>query len=152
MNDKEYGDFIFNMINTLQKNGFPEKKVALPLEKMYEIAHQKGLNFNRVLEFLEEKNICHEKTTEKIIFFESPNDVQESSSVDEKKEGQPNPFQNFNMDMLKNVNMSDMMKKASEMLKTMSPDELQKMQKMYADLSPEDREEMMKKAKEMGLF
>src|SRR5690606_31586434 len=70
MSDKT-GEFIANLINNLSKNGFPEKKVALPLEALYESAHNKGVNFNKVLTFLsEEKEIAHEKTPTKIIFFQ----------------------------------------------------------------------------------
>lgn len=61
--------FLANIVKTLTKNGFPEKRVTLPLERMYEVAHQKGLNFNKALVLLEERGISHEKTSEKIIFF-----------------------------------------------------------------------------------
>ena len=55
MQNNDYGEFIVKIMSTLEKNGFPEKRVSLPLEKMYESAHAKGLNFNKVLEFLEKK-------------------------------------------------------------------------------------------------
>ena len=65
----ELEPFLANIVKTLSKSGFPEKRVALPLERMYEVAHEKGLNFNKALAALEERGISHEKTSEKIIFF-----------------------------------------------------------------------------------
>ena len=62
-----YGEFITNIMKVLDDNGFPEKRVSLPLERMYETAHEKGINFNKVLAFLKEKGVDHEKTPEKII-------------------------------------------------------------------------------------
>ena len=45
--------FVANITRTLEKNGYPGKRVALPLERMYEVAHEKGLNFNKALEVLQ---------------------------------------------------------------------------------------------------
>ncbi len=61
--------FLANIVKTLTKNGFPAQRVALPLERMYEVAYEKGLNFNKALAALDERGIAHEKTSEKIIFF-----------------------------------------------------------------------------------
>ena len=36
---------------------------------MYEVAYEKGLNFNKALAALEDRGISHEKTSERIIFF-----------------------------------------------------------------------------------
>ena len=149
MNDKEYGDFIFNILKTLKKHGFPEKRVALPLEKMYESAHKKGLNFNKILEFLKEKDIDHEKTTEKVIFFDK--NTNNGSSTDKQQENQ-NFFEGMNLDFLKNLNLSELMSKAPDILKNLDPQQLSKMMEIYSQMSESERQDILKKAKDMGLL
>ena len=109
-----------NIKRNLTKNGFPANPVSLPLEKLYESAHREGLNFNKVLEFLDSQGISHEKTTDKIIFKTK-------------------------------MSMQDMMSKAQEMMKNMSPDQLAEIKRMYETMSPEERERMMAMAKSMGV-
>ena len=74
--------FVANITRTLEKNGYPSKRVALPLERMYEVAHEKGLNFNKALELLLTKGINHEKTAEKVIFFPKVAPVAGASKMD----------------------------------------------------------------------
>ena len=52
--EPDYRQFVQSVIDNIKKNGFPEKKVAFPLERMYELAEAKGINFNKVLETLSE--------------------------------------------------------------------------------------------------
>ncbi|POB14960.1 hypothetical protein [Halobacteriovorax sp. DA5] len=116
--------FIDQIIKNLSANGFPEKKVSLPTEKMYEVADNKGLSLNKVLEELREKKmIDSEIGSEKIVFS-----------------------------MQKFENQQDMYAKAQEMMSQMSPEELQKMQDMIQNMSPEQREQMMEQAKKMGMI
>ncbi|MFG1499740.1 hypothetical protein ABMA70_05970 [Halobacteriovorax sp. XZX-3] len=116
--------FIDQIIKNLSANGFPEKKVSLPTEKMYEVADNKGLSLNKVLEELREKKmIDSEIGPEKIVFS-----------------------------MQKFENQQDMYAKAQEMMSQMSPEELQKMQDMIQNMSPEQREQMMEQAKKMGMI
>ncbi len=62
-------EFMDLVLKNLQKNGFPGKRVSLPLEKMYAAAEERGVNFNKVLEQLEsEKGIINSKEGERIIF------------------------------------------------------------------------------------
>jgi hypothetical protein len=118
--------FVENIARTLEKNGYPDKRVALPLERMYEVAHEKGLNFNKALELLESKGIAHEKTTEKVIFF--PKAV--SARPD----------------------FGAMYAQAQEMMKNMSPEQLKAIQDMVANMTDEQKLDMMKQAREMGLM
>lgn len=134
MKDKEYGEFIVKVVNTLEKNGFPNKKVSLPLDQMYRIAYEKGLNFNKVLEFLEAKDIAHTKTNEKIIF-------------EPKSEGeQPQP------EFPGAEDPSALFQKAQELMRNMSPEQMEQIGKMYSGLSDQQKQELMNKAKDMGLF
>lgn len=117
-------NFIDQIIKNLSANGFPAKKVSLPTEKMYEIADEKGLSLNKVLDELREKKmIASEIGPEKIVF-----------SMDK-----------FN-------DQEDMMAKAQEMMAGMSPEELQKIQDMVQNMTPEQRDEMMEQAKRMGML
>lgn len=130
--DTSTGKFITSIMETLAKNGFPEKKVALPLEKLYESAHSKGVNFNKVLEFLQEKGTFHEKTDEKIIFTDkNPNATSAAS-----------PLGGFDMSGLKGMNMGEMMRAASDMMKNLSPDQLSTIKNQISNLSPDQIENM----------
>lgn len=129
--------FIETILENLKANGFPQKKVSFPLEKMYEIAGNKGLNFNTVLERLKkEEMVDHSKDLDKIIF---------------SKTGEQGSEQFKNMDF-KNMDQQKMMASIQEMISKMDPEELRKIQEEYAKMSPEEKEEVMKKGKEMGLI
>jgi DNA-binding transcriptional MerR regulator len=120
------------IIKNLNANGFPLKKVSLPLEKMYEVADDKGVNFNKILELLKQEGINSEKTSDKIIFSKI-NNTADSLYAD---------FQN--------LSPAEMMKKAAEMMKSMSPEQMAEIKKQYDSMTPKQREEIMKKGKEMG--
>lgn len=128
----EYSPFLGNIKATLEKNGFPTKRVALPLERMYEVAYEKSLNFNKALDLLDAEGIGHEKTSSKVIFFSR----------------QAEPLDQAGGDAF---DLSAMMAQASEILKTMSPEQLKEMEALYQNMSVEQKEEMMEKAKQMGL-
>lgn len=116
-------EFIDNILKILNSNGFPQKRVSLPTEKMYEAADNKGFSFNLVLQELKEKhNIDAQIGSEKIVFTQV------------------------------SMNQEDMMKQAQEMMSKMSPEELKKIQEMFMNMSPEEKEEIMKKGKEMGFI
>jgi len=115
---------------TLKTNGFPEKRVSLPTERMYEAADNKGLSFNQVLEQLKADHAVEAQIgPEKIIFFQTPVEA---------------PFSGMNQE--------DMMRQAQEMMSQMDPEELRKIQEMFTNMSPEQKEEVLKKGKDMGLI
>lgn len=123
-------EFKSQIMKNLEANGFPDKKVSLPTEKMYEIADNKGLSLNKVLEELKaEQSLNYDIGDDKIIFSKVV--------VDQSN------FPNLN---------PEMMKKAQEMMSGMDPAELKKMQEQIENMSEEEREEMLKQAKSMGLF
>jgi len=123
-------EFEKQILKNLEANGYPQKKVSLPTEKMYEIADNKGLSLNKVLESLkEEEGLSFDIGDDKIVF----------SKIEVNQEN----FPNLN---------PEMMEKAQEMLSQMDPTELQKIQDQIAGMTDKDREEMMEKAKGMGLF
>lgn len=127
--------FIENILQTLKTNGFPEKRVSLPTDRMYEAADNKGLSFNQVLEQLKaEHNIEAQIGTEKIVFSQ----VKASNTTVESS-----PFAGMNQE--------DMMKQAQEMMSKMDPEELRKIQEMFTNMSPEQKEDIMKKGKDLGI-
>ena len=116
-------EFIEKILQTLKTNGFPQKRVSLPTEKMYEAADNKSLSFNQVLEQLKvHHNVEAQIGSEKIIFSQVKLDQQ------------------------------DMMKQAQEMMAQMDPEELRKIQEMFTNMSPEQKEEILKKGKDMGII
>lgn len=127
-------EFVEKIIKTLNAHGFPSKRVSLPVEKMYEAADNRGLNFNKVLEHIEENlSIGAEIQTEKIVFYKI--------EIEQEALASDNPFAN-----------PDMIKKAQEMMSKMSSEELQQMQQMFQNMSDTEKEDLMKKGRELGLI
>ena len=134
--------FIKQIEVNLKNNGFPEKKVSLPLEKMYEIADTKGLSFNAVLkEMREDLGIESVLETDKVIFSMAQNDTKQQNQ----------PF-SFNPEELKDMDQDELKEKAQNFMKTMSPEQMAEIQKTFANMSQEEKDEIMKKGKEMGLI
>lgn len=118
--------FIDQIIKNLKLNGYPDKKVSFDLEKMYELADNKGFSFNEILNELENThNIYNDKIVDKIIF---------SKPVVEQQINQ------------------DTFKEAQDMMSKMSPEELENMKQMYENMSDQEKQNIMDQAKKMGLF
>jgi ATP-dependent DNA ligase len=111
------------ILSNIKSNGFPDKKVSLSLEKMYEVADNKGENLNTILEELKSMGVDHEKTPDKIIF----------------QNGLPN-------------RAPAGLEKAQQKMKDMDPKEMKKLQDQVANMSEEEKEKLMEQAKAMGLF
>ena len=119
-------EFVDRILQTLKANGFPEKRVSLPTEKMYETADNKGLNFNTVMDQLKATHGVEAKIgPDKIIFSK----IQEAPKSQE-----------------------DLIKEAQKMMAQMDPEELRKLQEMFTNMSEEEKEEIMKKGKDMGII
>ena len=116
--------FIDQVISNLKSNGFPGKRVSLPMEKMFEVADNKGFSFNAVLDEMKANHKIEGIIEgERIIF--TPMALEESNA--------------------------DMMKKAQEMMANMDPAELEKMKDLFMNMSSEEKEDMMKKGRDMGI-
>lgn len=148
--------FIETIKSNLDRNGFPDKKVSLPLEKLYEAAENKGLSLNDCLLAMENEGIFHEKTTEKIIFRgPAQNPFNESYvSAEESSKAQNSSFDmnNVNPDMFKGKSKEDIQKQAQDYMSQMSPDQLKQIQEMYAKMSPEEKQKIMDQARNMGMM
>lgn len=123
-------EFIEKIIKTLETNGFPEKRVSLPTEKMYEAADNKGLSFNQVLEVMKNEHQIEASIGSERIVFSQVKVSTQSPQMDPQ----------------------EMMKQAQEMMSKMDPAELKKLQEMFMNMSPEEKEEIMKKGKDLGLI
>lgn len=129
-------EFAEKILQTLKTNGYPQKRVSLPTDKMFEVADSKGFSFNDVLKVLkDDHNVEAQIGAEKIVFSQGAS-VAESASE--------NPFSGMNPEQ--------MMKQAQEMMSKMDPEELRKIQEMFTNMSPEEREQIMKKGKDMGIL
>lgn len=119
-------EFMNQILKNLETNGFPDKSVSFPTEKMYEIADNKSLSLNAVLEKLNtEHQIQADIGDDRIVF----------SKVQAVEDNDP----------------EDMMKKAQEMMAQMDPAELEKMKNMFMNMSEEEKEEILQKGKDMGI-
>lgn len=141
--------FANSIANNLQKNGFPQRKVAFSIEKMYESAARKDLSFNKVLELLAEQGINHEKTPEKIIFTSAVQAAPAASSG--APEAAAGPLGGMDLGALENMSPDQMMAAASRAAQQMSPEQLQAIQNMVGNMSPEQMQAMMEQAKKLGL-
>lgn len=120
-------EFTEKILQTLKNNGFPEKRVSLPTDKMFEVAESKGFSFNDVLQNLKtEHNIESKIGPEKIVFSQ--------------------------VIATPAMNPEEMMKQAQEMMAKMDPEELRKIQEMFTSMSPEEKEQIMKKGKDLGII
>ena len=95
--------FLEKIQKNLTTNGFPEKKVAFPLETLYEKADETGVNFNQVREELKTLGINTKTSGEKIIFsmdtdkgnlFKKAQEMMDKMSPEQRDELM-NKFQNM---------------------------------------------------------
>ena len=156
-NEPNYGIFIATILKNLEKNGFPQSQVAFPLDPLWASADKKGLNFRKVLDFLKEKSIDHEMTGDKIIFKAlEPEEVEaapaDSNPIADMLKDPNNPFASLlnGPNPLDGLSGGDLMSKATEFMKNMSPQQLSQIQQMVSSMTPEERENLMEQAKGMG--
>lgn len=138
--DTSVEEFAQLVLANLQKKGFPAQKVAFPLDSLYESAHRRGVNFNRVLDLLGARHVAHEKTPEKVIFMAA-------SPV-----AAPAPFAGLDPGMLQGMSPDQMIAMAAQAMQQMSPEQLQAIQSMVGGMSDEERAQMIEQAKKLGLM
>jgi hypothetical protein len=134
--------FVDHIVEQLAKNGFPERRVSFPLERMYESADAKGLSFNRVLEMLAERGIAHEKTPEKVIF--APAMV--TPSIPDA-----GAFAGFDPAMLGGLSQEDLVAAAQAAMQQMGPEQLEALRAMLEGMTPEEQAVMLEQARKLGL-
>jgi hypothetical protein len=132
--------FVDHLIAQLAKNGYPDRRVAFPLERMYESADAKGLSFNKVLEVLAERGIGHEKTPEKVIF--APMVI--ASEV-------PGSLTGFDPAALAGMSQEQLLAAAQAAMQQMDPEQLAELRSMLEGMTPEQQAAMVEQARKLGL-
>jgi len=132
--------FVDQVLTQLRKNGYPERRVAFPLERMYESASAKGLSFNRVLELLGERGVGHEKTTEKVIF--APASVPAPASPD---------IAGFDPALFAGMSQEQLFSAAQAAMQQMGPERLAALRAMVEGMTPEQQAAMLEQARKLGL-
>lgn len=133
------GAFVDRVVAQLTKNGYPERRVAFAIERMYESADAKGLSFNKVLEVLAERGIAHEKTPEKVIFVPPAGTA-----------AFPAAFEGFDPAMLAGMSQEQILAAAQAAMQQMGPDQLAALRAVFEGLTPEQQAEMIEQARKLG--
>lgn len=134
-------DFVLIVRKNLEKNGFPDKSVAFPLEKMYESASQRGFSFNKVRDELKEIDIASEIEGDRIIF--TKHTAAAASAAD--------PFDMSNMAALAQQMLAKMtpeqQAQISQMMQNMSPEEMSRIKSQWENMPSEEKQRAMKDLK-----
>lgn len=68
MQNEDVEGFAQLVLKNLEKNGFPERPVSFPLERMFEEADKRGFSFNKVRDLLKARGIGSELTDDRVVF------------------------------------------------------------------------------------
>ncbi len=117
-----------SILNSIKKNGYPDKKVNLPFQTIFSACKKHGLKLSDVLKSLKEKGILSEIGNEKVLFY----------AKQEKKADDPT-FDSSE---------SNMFKAAMDKVKDMDPKTLNDLKQKVMNMSAEERAELMSKAKD----
>ena len=121
-----------NILYSIKKNGFPEKKVSLPFQAVFKVCKENGQSISEVLKSLESQEVNSRIQGDKILFFSG-------SETEEPKQAGKEEFQ-FS---------DEMMAEAMEKLNQFDPNELERMKQQVMGMSPEERENLLKQAQDM---
>lgn len=132
--------FVDSVVAQLTKNGYPERRVAFAIERMYESASAKGLSFNKVLEVLAQRGIAHEKTSEKVIF--APAEAAPAFRA---------AFEQLDPAMLAGMSQEQLLAAAQAMMQQMDPDQLAALRAMCEGMTPEQQAALFEQARKLGL-
>ncbi len=119
-----------SILNSIKKNGYPEKKVSLPFQAIFKACKKNDVSLSSVLSKLEEQKVLNEISDDKILFF----------SEDFQAKPKENKAPEFSEKMV-----SEAMKKMEDM----NPEELEKIKNQVMGMSPEEQKEMLKQAKNL---
>ncbi|NQZ58118.1 MAG: hypothetical protein HRT88_11730 [Lentisphaeraceae bacterium] len=148
--------FIEKIKSTLEKNGFPEKKVSLPLAKIQAVIDAKGLDLEMLLSRLTMFGIHSSISTEKIIFADSEITEETAPSAGggmfDQLGGMGDMFKTLDLDSLKNMSKEELMSQVGKIMGDMSGDQKESMMDMYKNMSDEEKANIAGKAKDMGMM
>ncbi len=122
-----------NILHSLKKNGFPDKRVSLPFQAIFKACKKENITLSDILTQLEKKDILNSVEGDKIIFF---------TKETEKKPEEAKPWEGIDFN-------NEMVKEAMEKLGEMDPSELEKIKQQVNGMTDAEKNEMFKRAKEM---
>lgn len=140
--DEALARFVENVVGNLEKNGFPGRRVAFPIDRLYESAYAKDVNFNKVLDLLAARGIAHEKTPEKVIFLEAT-ETEVASAGD--------PFAGLDVGALAGLSPAEQMAAAAELVAKMTPEQLAAVRGLVENLSDAEKAELLERARALGI-
>ena len=117
-----------SILNSIRKNGFPSKRVALPFQAVFSACKKNGVKLSDVLNSLKEKKVSSEIGNERIVFYAAGEEKTEGSNSNGRDRG--------------------FLKAAMDKMKGMDPNELNEIKKKVMNMSPEERADLMRKAKD----
>lgn len=143
--------FIDVIKQTVDKSGFPGKKVALPLAKVQSAAEKKGLDLEMVLSRLKMFGYHGAIVGEKIIFADQEQEAEAPNPMD-RFGGMSDMLGGLDLEGLKNMSQEELMGQVSNLMGSMTEEQQQSMMNMYQNMSPEEKEKIISKGKDMGLM
>lgn len=143
--------FIDKIVSTIEANGYPDKKVSLPLPKVKAACESKGLELDMILSRLGMKGFYGKESGEKLI-FSNVQEEEPASNPFGNMGGMGDMFGGMDMSALQNMSQEELMGQVSSLMETMTPEQQQGMMDMYKNMSEEDRDQLLNKGKDMGLF
>ena len=132
-------DFTNLVHSNLEKNGFPEKSVSFPLEKMYESASERGFSFNKVRDELKGMEIQSEIVGDRIVFTKQllP-DI--SADFDTSKMAE------MVQQMLAKM-CPEQQAQITQMMQSMSPEHMAGMREQWENMPSEEKQKAMRDLK-----
>jgi hypothetical protein len=125
-----YVEFLDNIETILAKNGFPQKRVALPRERMQQAALDKGLHFTKALEMLHGIGIGHSIEASRVVFFSVHGaNPTATTSLEEKAKAFAEIFKGIDpaeFAALQGMNKFKMFFKLRELAKKFTPEQITK--------------------------
>ncbi len=129
-----------SVIQTIKKNGFPEKIVRLPFKPVYDSCKNSGISLREVLNRLGQEDIIGEIQGDYIL-FRSPNKrIEPEISQDKPPQ---NPFQNSQGI----PDLSNLGALGQDCLSKMGPEQINQIRQMMENLSEEEKVKIMELAK-----
>jgi hypothetical protein len=110
--------------NNLRKNGFPEKSVAFPIDRLYAAASEKGLSFNKVRAQLESKGVRVTLEDSRVVFADASASEESRSRPGSGDSASPTDPEGF-------------ASAAASVLDALTPEQMAEMRKTVSELGPE---------------
>jgi len=120
---------VAGITQSLQKNGFPEKKVSLPFQAVFKSCKENQTSLTAVLKALEMQGILHQISGDRILFRHQSHAPAEPMPAPEIPE--------------------DLYAMAMNRIKDLDPATLQALEKKVMAMSPAERQAMLEEAKKI---